>query len=164
MNTTLSTFRPVAAPLVEGVARVVAFDNGLAVLEPEQRGTCAGCGAAARCESQGIGSLAARLAQRRFTLPTGLALRVGDRVRLGVTPCSLLEASAIVYVLPLLGSLLAAALAQWRWASDAACLGAALAGLAAGFLCVRGVEAWRAGRAGPEFELLGLAGPDESSR
>ncbi|KAF7598685.1 MAG: Fis family transcriptional regulator [Candidatus Dactylopiibacterium carminicum] len=142
---------------------MVSIDGHLALLEPEQTGGCGGCASAAMCDSKGIGTLASRLEMRRFALPNELSLRVGDRVVLGITPFSLLGASAITYLIPLLLSLLAAGLAQWRWGSDLVTMGAAFGGLLPGFLVTRQAERYLAPRKRDDIQILRLAGTNDHS-
>jgi sigma-E factor negative regulatory protein RseC len=136
-----SDSHPARHKLVEGVARVVAIENGFARFEPEQHGGCSACASTALCNDKGIGTLASRLEARRFELPDAHSLKVGDRVVLGVEAQSLLAASAVAYLIPLMSSLLVAALAEWRFSRDGATALAALAGLALGFLIVKWVIA-----------------------
>jgi len=55
------------AALVEGIARVVAVEGAVAWLEPEQGPSCAGCNLPGLWR-QGLGTVASRLAARRFPL------------------------------------------------------------------------------------------------
>lgn len=88
-----------------------------------------GCGA---CDGQGCGSR--RLAEvfqrgeRHFRVDSDLALRVGDRVIVGIADGSVLRSAGRAYGVPLAGMLAGALLAQSLSPGDAA----ALAGLAAG--------------------------------
>lgn len=88
-----------------------------------------GCGA---CDGQGCGSR--RLAEmfqrgeRLFRVDSDLALRVGDRVIVGIADGSVLRSAGRAYGVPLAGMLAGALLAQAFWPGDAA----AVAGLAAG--------------------------------
>jgi sigma-E factor negative regulatory protein RseC len=119
--------------VIEGVAHVVSVEGGLAYLEPEQTSGCGGCASSAVCGEKGIGTLASRLEMRRFTVANTLSLAVGERVVLGVKPHSLIAASALAYFVPLVVSLLSAALVQWKYGNDLLCLATMIAGLFAGF-------------------------------
>lgn len=132
---------PAESALIEGFARVVAIEGGIARLEPEQQGGCGGCASASICNDKGIGTLASRLEARRFALPNHLSLAVGDRVVLGVEAQSLVLASAVAYLIPLAVSLACAILSQWHFGSDGLTLLAALAGLLPGFLIMKRVAA-----------------------
>lgn len=136
-----------AAPVqpVEGIARVVAVAGGEAWLEPEQTTSCGHCAHSASCgsaerEAPGIGSIASRLAGRRFALanpPGPAALKVGERVVVGVGERALLGAALTAYGLPLLSALAAGALVQARFGEDRLTLVGMLGGLAGGFLMAR---------------------------
>ncbi|MDS4068476.1 MAG: SoxR reducing system RseC family protein [Candidatus Competibacter sp.] len=149
--------------LVEGVARVVGVDGAVAWLEPEQSSSCAGC-ASVGCGSKGFGTLASRLAARRFPLAGHPDLRVGERVVVGVRGDALIKAALTAYVLPLVAMLGVAVLAQVLARHDGVTLAASVAGLLlglgiarrwAGRLAARGVIA-------PRF--LRRAGLDRSCR
>jgi sigma-E factor negative regulatory protein RseC len=122
-------------PLVEDLARVVASEAELAWFEPEQGGSCAGCAAMAGCGAQDIGSLARRLAARRFSLPqpdAGPRFAVGERVVVGVAAPTLVGGSAIAYMLPLLTLFAAGFVAQNVDGRDGVTLLASVAGLLVG--------------------------------
>jgi sigma-E factor negative regulatory protein RseC len=120
-----------SAALVEGIAHVVAVEGAVAWLEPEQGPSCAGC-ASVGCGSKGLGTLASRLAARRFPLTDCPDLRVGDRVVVGVRGDALLKAALTAYVLPLVAMLAAAILAQSLAGHDGVTLAASVAGLLLG--------------------------------
>ena len=117
--------------LVEGIARVVGVDGAVAWLEPEQGPSCAGC-ASLGCGARGLGTVASRLAARRFPLTGHLDLRVGDRVVVGVRGDALLKAALTAYALPLVAMLGAGGLAQSLAGNDGVTLAASVAGLLLG--------------------------------
>lgn len=155
--------QPENRSLIEGIARVVAIEGRYARFEPEQSGGCGACASAAVCNEKGIGTLANRLETRRFEMPNELALRVGDRVVLGLPAQSLLTASAAAYLIPLACSLSCAALAQWRFGGDGASLLGALGGLLAGFLILKLTGSRQAGEK-VSYRILRLAQADEKCR
>ena len=83
---------PAPAHSIEGIARVVHVEDGIAWLEPEQTTSCGSCASAAACGAgaTGIGTVARRLEQRRFALGDAAmpALRVGERIVVGVELCA----------------------------------------------------------------------------
>ncbi|MBS1224850.1 MAG: Positive regulator of sigma activity [Proteobacteria bacterium] len=117
--------------LVEGVARVVSVDGAVAWLEPEQGPSCAGC-TSQGCGARGLGTVASRLAARRFPLTGHPDLRVGDRVVVGVRGDALLKAALTAYALPLVAMLGAGVLAQTLAGNDGVTLAASVAGLLLG--------------------------------
>jgi sigma-E factor negative regulatory protein RseC len=127
---------------VEGVAKVVALEDGYAVCEPEPTGSCGGCMSAALCGVKS-GGTSRRIIARRFSLVNDVGLRVGDRVVVGIAPSVLLKASAVAYALPLVLMLVAAVIAQRT--GDGGDGTAALGGLG-GFLAGLAIARWRANR------------------
>jgi sigma-E factor negative regulatory protein RseC len=120
--------------MIEGTARVVAVENGLAVLEPEQTTACGGCHAAAAC---GVQPGNRRLVARRFSLPNDHDLAIGERVVVGVPERTLVRASILAFGLPMVTTLGAGLVAQRvLGAGDGTSALAALGGLALGLLLV----------------------------
>lgn len=150
--------------LVEGVARVVALEAGLAWLEPEQTSSCGGCSAAGLCGAKGIGTLASRLEARRFPLPNDADLAVGERVIVGISERALLKASATAYGLPLIAALGAAGVAQWLAGSDAITMATMVAGLGLGLIGARWGARWLGARGQLSPRYLRRAGPGAACR
>jgi len=99
------TATPGGENTIEAVAKVVAFERGLAILEPEPTGSCNGCMSAALCGTK-TGNTS-RLLAKRFTLADSAGLRIGDRVVVGLGGGSLMRASVTAYAIPLLTMLIA---------------------------------------------------------
>ncbi len=144
---------------VEGTARVVELAGPVAWLEPEQTTSCGHCAASGACGAKGIGTIANRIAARRFPLREHPGLRVGERVVVGVRSNALVRASLMAYAMPLLALFLGGGLAQWAWASDERTMLGALAGLALGLGLARLGARWlfASGLSAPRF--LRRAGP-----
>jgi sigma-E factor negative regulatory protein RseC len=123
--------------LVEGLARVVELKGDIAWLEPEQTTPCGGCAAAGACGAKGIGTMASRVAARRFPLTDHPGLQVGEYIVVGVRGDALLKASLTAYALPLAILFLGGGLAQWAFGSDGATLAGSLSGLVVGLLLAR---------------------------
>ncbi len=121
------------ATLVEGIARVVAVENGQAWLVPEQSGSCGSCASSAGCGAKGIGTLTSRLEMRRFPMENRVGLVVGERVVVGIAQDSLVKASLMVYVLPLVIAFAAGLSAQAVYGSDLVTMISMAAGLVLGF-------------------------------
>jgi len=126
---------------VEGIAHVVRVDAGVAWLEPEQTGGCGSCASASSCGagsgSPGIGTVASRIAARRFPLDNPDGLVVGERVVVGVDERSLLKASLTAYAIPLVTALTAGGIAEGVAGSDLVTMAAMAAGLGLGLLAAR---------------------------
>jgi sigma-E factor negative regulatory protein RseC len=121
--------------ILEGTARVVAVEHGLAWLEPDQTTSCGGCKAAKVC---GVDAGSPRLVARRFSMPNAHDLHVGERVVVGIEEGTVLRASAILYGVPLLTLLAGGLVAQKVYGmGDLGSAAAAIAGLLAGLMVVR---------------------------
>jgi sigma-E factor negative regulatory protein RseC len=127
--------------VIEGIARVVRVEDGVAWFEPEQTTSCGHCASSASCGAgtaavgggNGIGSIARRIELRRFPLANARGLAVGERVVVGVDDRALLKASATAYAIPLLTAFTAAGIAHSLVGEDGVTLLAMLGGLLAGF-------------------------------
>lgn len=159
--------RPVGG-LVEGIARVVAVEDGRVWLEPEQTASCGHCAASGHCvgqEQDGIGSIARRLEARRFAVPghlAGHALQVGERVVIGVGQRSLVKAAFLAYGLPLLFAIAVAGWLQGEYGDDLTTLLGMSGGLALGLFAARLGARWLLGRGELTPRLLRLARPGET--
>ncbi len=126
---------------VEGIARVVDVEGATAWLEPEQTTSCGSCASAASCGAgaTGIGTVASRIAARRFALDNADGLRIGERVVIGVAERALIRAALTAYALPLATALTAGGIAESAWGSDLATMAAMAGGLLLGLLLARRV-------------------------
>jgi sigma-E factor negative regulatory protein RseC len=154
-------------PLIEGIARVVSIEGATAWLEPEQTTACHGCAAAASCsgDAGGFGSVASRLAGRRFALDNPGGLRVGERIVVGVNHGALIKAALTAYALPLATTLSAGGLAEWAAAGDLVAMASMATGLGIGILAAR-IGARRLadrGELAPHFLRRADAGPVAAS-
>jgi sigma-E factor negative regulatory protein RseC len=124
---------------VEGIARVVGVDGAVAWLEPEQTSSCGSCASASSCNAGagGIGTVANRIAARRFALDNADGLRVGERVVVGVAERALIRAALTAYGLPLATALTAGGIAESAWSSDLATMAAMAGSLLVGLLLAR---------------------------
>lgn len=155
---------------VEGIARVVRVADGLAWLEPEQTTSCGHCASSASCgtgqrEAAGIGTVASRLAARRFTIDNlegGAALQVGERVVIGVGEGALLGAALTAYGLPLLTALVGGSVGQGMYGEDAAAMLGMVGGLAFGLFIARLLTRRLAARGDLAPRFLRRARPDET--
>ena len=118
--------------LVEGVARVVAVEDGQVWLEPEPAAGCGGCPSAGSCDPTRWFKLAPP--SRRFAVPDSFGGRVGERVVIGIGESSLVRASFAAYVVPMLTMIGAAMAVKVMGYGDGMAALAAAAGLGAGLL------------------------------
>lgn len=130
--------------LLEGTARVVAVEGGIAWLEPEQTTACGGCKANKVC---GVDPGSPRLKARRFSMPNVHELRVGERVVVGVDEGTVLRASATLYGIPLLTMLAGGLIAQKAYGmGDLGAAAGTVAGLLLGLVVIRLLSARSAAR------------------
>jgi sigma-E factor negative regulatory protein RseC len=130
---------------VEGIARVVDIQGATAWLEPEQTSSCGSCASASSCGAGksagasvgGLGTVADRIAARRFALDNVGGLQVGERVVVGVAERALIRAALTAYGLPLATALTAGGIAESAFGSDLATMAAMAAGLLLGLLLAR---------------------------
>lgn len=97
--------------MIEETARVIACDGELAQVQAERRSACSGCSARNGCGT----SVLDRLLGRKEVVMVArnpLHAQPGERVVVGVREKGLVQASLMLYALPLLGLILFAILGQ----------------------------------------------------
>ncbi len=109
-----------------------------ATVAVELASACPRCAAGKGCGA-GIFTAGASRRQVEASVRPGLKLAVDDVVEVSLAPNNLLQAATIVYGLPMLGAIVAAAFAWWLSLGDAAAAVAALLGLGSGLAVGR----WR---------------------
>jgi sigma-E factor negative regulatory protein RseC len=119
-------------------ARVVAIDTEGVRVETLRQSACSSCRSQAGCGQK----LLAEAGQGQpFEIlagnPLKLVVRVGDAVELGLEEASFLQASLMVYLLPLLGLVLSALIVDSLGAAEPLVIAAAVLGLCLGFFAVR---------------------------
>lgn len=143
------------APVVEGLARVVAVDGHRVWLQAEQPAACGSCSTHAVCSgshSQPSGNW--QVVQPDGGLDgDGRGLAVGDTVRVGIDRSALAHASLVAYALPLLTMLVAAV--TFQDAGNAVAVAAAVVGLLGGAALARVLA--RRWRDALQPVMLGLA-------
>lgn len=113
----------------EGVVVAVAADG--VWVETQRQSGCQSCSSRGGC---GVGIMQKALNRRRHTVrvQTNLPVQVGDHVRLLLPAAALVQASLLMYFLPLLGLIVGAVVGQTLLGSN----GAAMIGAAIGFFAV----------------------------
>ncbi len=120
------------------VGKIVSIGPGTATVAVERTAACPRCAAGKGCGA-GLLSGSKRPAMLEVSLSPHLSLNEGDEVRLMLEPSHLLQATVLVYGLPLAGIVLMLVVG-WvisRPLSDPEAIAYAAAGLAAGFLTGR---------------------------
>lgn len=119
--------------MIEETATVVSSEAGIAELEVARRATCGACSSSAACGVSLLDRVLGRRPQRLVVTNT-LGVRVGETVVVGVPDGALLKAAVAAYLMPLVGLLAGAIMAQGLAASWLPALGGDAAGLAGGAL------------------------------
>lgn len=129
--------------MIEEVVQVSRVDASGIWISADRQSACSACSAKKSC-SQGALSdwMPGKSVEMTVVNPAGLAPEVGQNVVIGLEEGSLMRASVLVYLVPLLMLVVGAMLARALDGGEGVQILAGLAGLAAGFMAVR----WYSGR------------------
>lgn len=137
----------------EGVVVAVAADG--VWIETQRQSGCQFCSSRGGC-GVGIMQKALNRRQHRVRVHTDLPVKVGDHVQLLLPAAALVQASVLMYLLPLLGLIVGAMIGQSLLATDAGAIGGAVVGFAAVLLLIarqqNGLS--RNGRYAPRIERV----------
>ncbi|NKI75900.1 SoxR-reducing system protein RseC [Dickeya sp. CFBP 2040] len=126
--------------MIKEWATVVSWQAGTAVLRCEQRSGCQSCQSRMSCGTGVLNQIGgAAIHQLAVSYPQPLL--PGQRVEIGLAESSLLRSAMLVYLLPLLGLMLGAALMQHWLHSDLMAVMGAFAGVAVSFAAVKRLSA-----------------------
>lgn len=128
--------------MIEEQGRVVALEPGAVWVETLRKSTCSGCSANAACGQGLMDRLGVGRKRGYVRVLSPMQLALGDVVVIGVREDLLVRSSLLVYLIPLLGLLAAALLADGLGLSEPLTILAGLTGLFCSWLLVR----WRASR------------------
>lgn len=124
--------------MIEEIGRVVAVDNDKAWVETIRTSACDACSAQKGC-GHGLMNKANPGKAFRLEIPVNSALvQLGDEVTIGIPEDSLLKASVICYLMPLV-LLIAGAVLGKLWLGEPASALLGVSGLVLGFFLVRWV-------------------------
>lgn len=123
--------------MIKEWATVIAWDNGLAQVSCDVKASCNSCASRAGCGSRVLNKLGPQTTHT-ITVPSAEPLVAGQKVELGITESSLLGSAMLVYMSPLLGLFVVAALFQVLFGTDIAALCGAVLGGVGGFLIAKG--------------------------
>lgn len=123
--------------MIEEYAIVTELINEQATLELERRTACGLCGQKRGCGNAAWGKLLGHN-RHAFIADNPVNAKIGDSVLVGINEKAVLNSAFFLYVLPLVGLLIGALLADYFFSNQFyVMLGAAL-GLTSGFLWVKG--------------------------
>ena len=99
--------------MMEEVARVVASDNqGWLTVEVELKSTCKSCSSSESCGTSAIAQAFSSKTQQ-FSIQSERRCEAGELLKLGLPESVILKAAALIYLMPLLGLFIGAALGQY---------------------------------------------------
>ncbi|MBY6188114.1 SoxR reducing system RseC family protein [Marinobacter hydrocarbonoclasticus] len=139
--------------MIEAVGTVLRCEAGRVWLTWKSQSACGHCEQGDDC---GTGVVAKALTPKENTLdlPCSETYEPGTQLRLGIAESDLLSASALVYLCPLAGLLLGAALGQALTGQEAGTILSGVGGGVLGFLWARR----RAGQRQQRITILGVLG------
>ena len=124
--------------MLEERARVLSVGNESIWVEADRQQGCAKCEAGEGCGGGMLAKLVKRGTSRLEVVNTIAGISPGDEVVIGLNEQALLRSSVMTYLVPILGMIIAALLAEWLMdASDPVTAGMGLVGLLAGFVMLR---------------------------
>lgn len=123
--------------MIEEPGRVVALDRGAVWVETRRKSTCSGCSAKSGCGQGLMDSLGIRERRGLIRAMSDLHLQVGDAVIVGIREDVLLRGAVLVYLLPLIMLMAAAATAAQFSAREPVVILAGLGGFCISWLFVR---------------------------
>jgi sigma-E factor negative regulatory protein RseC len=131
--------------MIEEQARVLAVGNGLALVETSSRSACGSCSSSSGCGTSRVAELFGERANR-LQVSDAIGLAVGDRVVIGIADGTLIRASLLAYLWPLVALALAAYIAQSTGASEGFSALVGILGLCVGLWITGRVTGGEAGR------------------
>ncbi|HCI7689373.1 SoxR-reducing system protein RseC [Salmonella enterica subsp. enterica] len=149
--------------MIKEWATVVSWQNGQAVVSCDVKASCSSCASRAGCGSRVLNKLGPQTTHT-IVVPSAEPLTPGQKVELGIAEKSLLGSALLVYMSPLAGLFLCAALFQMLFGSDLAALSGAMLGGVGGFLVARGYSRKLSERDAWQPVILNVALPPDLVR
>lgn len=129
--------------MIEEVVQVSRVDGGEIWISADRHSACSACSAKKSCGQGAMSDWASgKSVEMSVVNPAGLLPQVGQTVVIGLEEGSLMRASVLVYLLPLLVLVVLAMVARGLGAGEGVQVLSGLLGLVAGFAAVR----WYTGR------------------
>ena len=124
--------------MIEESAKVVSVDEQLVWVEASRHSACGQCAAKRSCSQKTLAEWAAgKMARVSVSNPHQLRVAEGDQVVVGIHEGSFVNASLLVYLLPLLALFFGGGVAQMLGLAEPLVIAASLTTAALGFLAVR---------------------------
>lgn len=131
--------------MIEEQARVLVVGNGFALVETSSGSACGGCSSSSGCGTSLVAKLFGERANR-LQVSDAIGVAVGDLVVIGISDGTLIRASLLAYLWPLIALTLAAFLAQSAGASEGLSALVGVLGLGVGLWTTGRVTGGEAGR------------------
>lgn len=144
--------------MIKEWATVVSWQNGQALVSCDVKASCSSCASRAGCGSRVLNKLGPQTTHT-IVVPSAEPLAPGQKVELGIAEGSLLGSAMLVYLSPLVGLFIFAALFQVLFGSDIAALSGAVLGGVGGVLIARGYSRKLAEREAWQPVILNVALP-----
>ncbi|EOH6333014.1 MULTISPECIES: SoxR-reducing system protein RseC [Citrobacter] len=144
--------------MIKEWATVVSWQNGQTLVSCDVKASCSSCASRAGCGSRVLNKLGPQTTHT-IVVPSAEPLAPGQKVELGIAEGSLLGSAMLVYLSPLVGLFIFAALFQVLFGSDIAALSGAVLGGVGGFLIARGYSRKLAEREAWQPVILNVALP-----
>jgi len=149
--------------MIKEWATVVSWQNGEAILRCDVKASCSSCASRAGCGSRLLNKLGPQN-HHMLSVASEQPLVEGQKVELGIAEGSLIGSALLVYMSPLVGLFIVAALFQGLFGSDLAAFCGAVLGGVGGFLIARGFSAKLSHRADWQPVILSVALPPDALR
>jgi sigma-E factor negative regulatory protein RseC len=101
--------------MIEKLAVVVKIENYQVWVEGGQNNACGGCLQKASCTTNALGSV---LKKKSVRVDSDIELKTGDQVMVAIDEAVLLQASLLLYLLPLIALFTGAGVADWLLADN----------------------------------------------
>lgn len=137
-------------------ATVISWEKGEALLRCDVNASCQSCASRAGCGSRLLNNPGPQN-HHFLSVASEQPLMEGQNVELGVAEGSLIGSALLVYMSPLVGLFLVAAVLQGLFSSDLAAFCGAILGGAGGFLIARGFSTKLSHRAQWQPVILSVA-------
>ncbi len=97
--------------MIEEQVRVIAVKDGQLLLEAQTRSACGGCAAKKGCGTAVLSNVVGKKFSR-FQVKNSIGAQVGDVIVVGLEEKALLSGSLVMYLLPVIGMIIMALLAD----------------------------------------------------
>jgi sigma-E factor negative regulatory protein RseC len=126
--------------MIETTARVVAAENGTAMVEPTMQSSCGGCSSRSVCGVSGLGKYFSGN-RKAIEVKCDANVRAGDELQLSMDEGDMLKAGLLAYLLPSVLALVGAGIASAYGLGDVGAVLGAATGVATGLLIGR-ITGW----------------------